>query len=384
MSEWTIRHLRTFEQFDSLASEWDTLLAATQTENIFLTHGWLNEWWRVYGGRRELWTLVASSAGGRVDGIAPLVLERDRHGTRRLVLMGTGEVAPNHLDLIAQEGRQTELLRSFVAYLLQNRAQWDLLELDTLPQLSPTRELLIDLLRRHGLAVRAEVSSRCPYAVLPCSFEAYLQSRGRKTRAQLRYSRNRLKRQVPEARFIRVETPQAFEPAFDALVRLHQARWTQRGQAGSFSTPEFKTFHRAAARAALASGALRLYALQIGDAFAAIYYCFRVGSHVIYYNAGFDEAWGRHSVGMQTLAYAIEQSIAEGAAEFDFIQGDEPYKTHWATHTRDNWRVCAASPHLRGRLAWWRIQATENARAWSHRYLSRETRRTLKRLLRQA
>ena len=63
---------------------------------------------------------------------------------------------------------------------------------------------------------------------------------------------------------------------------------------------------------------------------------------------------------MQTLAYAIEQSIAEGAAEFDFVQGEETYKTHWATHTRDNWRVRAASPHLRGRLSWWRIQATES------------------------
>ena len=115
--------------------------------------------------------------------------------------------------------------------------------------------------------MQAEVSSRCPYAVLPLSFEAYLQSRGSKTRAQLRYSRNRLRRQVPAARFIRVETPEAFETAFDALVRLHQARWTRRGLPGSFSTPEFKTFHRAAARAALASGALRLCS-QIDDVFA--------------------------------------------------------------------------------------------------------------------
>ena len=122
-----------------------------------------------------------------------------------------------------------------------------------------------------------------PVALMPCcpSHSRRICSRaGAKPAPNFARSRNRLRRQVPAARFIRMETPEAFETAFDALVRLHQARWTQRGQAGSFSTPEFKTFHRAAARAALASGALRLYALQIGDVFAAIYYCFRVGSRV--------------------------------------------------------------------------------------------------------
>jgi hypothetical protein len=103
----------------------------------FLTHGWLREWWRVYGTGRELWTLVAS-AEERVDAIAPLVLERDRHGTRRLVFMGRAR-SRQTIWTSSRGGKQTELLRNFVAYLLQNRTQWDLLELDTLPELSPTR-----------------------------------------------------------------------------------------------------------------------------------------------------------------------------------------------------------------------------------------------------
>ncbi|MBI2977047.1 MAG: GNAT family N-acetyltransferase, partial [Chloroflexi bacterium] len=92
---------------------------------------------------------------------------------------------------------------------------------------------------------------------------------------------------------------------------------------------------------------------------------------------------GKYSVGIQTLAYAIEQSIAEGATEFDFLQGDEAYKTHWTTHSRANWQLQLPGPHLRGQLAWARRQVPARAGGWAKRRLPPQWTAALKRFVRR-
>jgi CelD/BcsL family acetyltransferase involved in cellulose biosynthesis len=70
-----------------------------------------------------------------------------------------------------------------------------------------------------------------------------------------------------------------------------------------------------------------------------------------FYQSGFAPAFARESVGLVMLARAIRQAIAEGAAEFDLLHGDESYKALWA---HDAPRVLAHlevyPPRLRGQL----------------------------------
>jgi len=46
----------------------------------------------------------------------------------------------------------------------------------------------------------------------------------------------------------------------------------------------------------------------------------------------------RYSLGTMLTARAIETAIEEGATEFDFLRGDEPYKYMWRASSRHNWR----------------------------------------------
>src|SRR5688572_11759160 len=121
---WTISRVGDIEGFDRLRDVWGRLVAAGGTENVFLEQAWLARWWRAYGAGQELWTLAASDGGaGDVGAILPMALERGRGGVRRLTFMGAGEVAPNHLDLLATpEARSdTALAGAVCGYLLRNR-----------------------------------------------------------------------------------------------------------------------------------------------------------------------------------------------------------------------------------------------------------------------
>ena len=56
--------------------------------------------------------------------------------------------------------------------------------------------------------------------------------------------------------------------------------------------------------------------------------------------AGFDPAFSKLSPGTLTIGHAIDQAIREGATEFDFLRGGEPYKYHWGAVDRVNFRRC--------------------------------------------
>ena len=373
-----IKRLADPAQFDQLYDRWAGL--APHGGNLFLDHAWLGEWWRVYGHGRELWTLVAEEHG-RPTAILPLVLERGRGGVRRLAFMGGGEVAPNHLDVLG-DGQSTLAVEAFADFLWLSRASWDVLDLVSVADNSPLCGPWADALRRRGCDTRVSLHTRCAYAALPTSFEHYIQSRSQNTRAEFRRKSRKFRREHPDARFAAVADEAELGAVFDAMVRLHQARWHRLGEPGAFASGDFTDFHRAAARAALRGGTLRLYYLRVGGELVAAKYCYRAGPTVAYYAAGFDERFGNYSVGIQLLGHAIEQSILEGAAEFDFLQGDESYKEDWSTGHRDNWRLTVAAPHFRGRLAAWAASATNTARGLWRRHVPINTRRLLKSLVR--
>jgi CelD/BcsL family acetyltransferase involved in cellulose biosynthesis len=374
----TITRLTNSGQFQQLEGRWGDLLRC-RADNVFLAHRWLSEWWRVYGPGRELWTLVAEENGHPVA-ILPLVLERGGGGVRRLVLMGAGEVSPNHLDLLGDAG--PVLTEAFCDYLWLHRAHWDVLDLVSVADGSPLRGAWVESLRRRGCDARVTLYTRCAHAALPDSFEEFVQSRGQTTRAEFRRKSRKFLRDNPDARFGVVRDEAEHAEVFNAMVRLHQSRWVRLGEAGIFASTPFTDFHRAASRDALARGALRLYYLRIGAGVAAAKYCYRAGPTVAYYAGGFDEQYRAYSVGIQLLGHVLEQSILEGAKDLDFLQGDESYKEHWSTGVRDNWRVTVAAPHFRGRLAAWGAATADNVRDLWRRHIPMTTRRRVKSFLR--
>ncbi len=351
-----LSRLTTLEEFVDLAVEWNTLLAESGLDNVFLSHSWLSEWWRVYGPDLQMWVVMAS-AGTQLYGIAPLCLYSSPGGARHLRFIGHGEVAPNHLDLVARPEERAAFADRLLGYLAEAREEWDILDLESLAEDSPLRSALADWSETRGMWSREEVVSRCPYASLPANYATYLAQRGRKTRGQVRTDRRRLERNLPDCRFARVESQEELGSVFDALVQLHQARWQRLGQPGVYSSPTFLDFHRAMAQRALDEGTLRLYYIEAGHRVIAGCYCFLVGGRLFYYSSGFDEQYASYSLGIQLLAYLAEESIAEGATELDMLQGVQPYKLHWATAIRENFSVQTASPQTRAHALWLKMEA---------------------------
>jgi CelD/BcsL family acetyltransferase involved in cellulose biosynthesis len=122
---------------------------------------------------------------------------------------------------------------------------------------------------------------------------------------------------------------------FAQLIALHQRRWTARGERGVFASSRFLEFHRRIAPLLFEEGKLALYAISQRGCKIAIIYGFRHGKTISAYQSGFDVRFNaKISLGLVVYALCLEEAVRSGAAEWDFLRGEEPYKKLWPVDMR--------------------------------------------------
>jgi len=191
----------------------------------------------------------------------------------------------------------------------------------------------------------------------------FLQNLSANTRYQLRRSARR----YAEAGPLAIQRPATLEQArefLDALAALHQATWQGRGLPGMFAAPDFLRFHRTLLARALPRGELDLLHVSAGSRTVGYLYNFRHRGHVLTYQSGFDyAAAGPHEKpGMTCHHMAIEACAAEGVEYYDFLAGEDRYKTslangveplHWL-EISPRWSVGGVLNELHGFVRAWR------------------------------
>ena len=182
-----------------------------------------------------------------------------------------------------------------------------------------------------GAALRVAARESARYldlTALPAGPDGFLASRSANTRAQLRRSERAYR--ADGALSISRATSEAEALAmFDALGVLHQATWTARGRPGAFANPEFVAFHRELIARGFARGEIDLLCTRAGGSPIGYLYNFRLAGRVLSYQSGFayPEAAGPRKPGLTTHWLAIEMYRAEGMRLYDFLAGEDRYKT---------------------------------------------------------
>jgi CelD/BcsL family acetyltransferase involved in cellulose biosynthesis len=188
----------------------------------------------------------------------------------------------------------------------------------------------------------------CP--VIPLeghTFDSYLGTLGASHRANVRRRLRAIAQQF-EVRFGLVADDRERCDMLAALASFHERRFQQRGTA--FITPTVRAFQDDATRSAMARGWLRMYALRLDGATAAVMYGFHYDGRFYFYQHGYDDRYAAHSVGLVLMALTLRAAIEEGAREFDMLWGVEPYKFLWAREARTLQRVELYPIDLGGRL----------------------------------
>jgi CelD/BcsL family acetyltransferase involved in cellulose biosynthesis len=333
-----IETIETVREFLGLRDEWTALLESSTSDCIFLTHEWLATWWKHLAAGRRLSILTIRDQGELVA-VLPLAKRAPQYARmmpQTLEFLGSGIIGSDYLDAIVRPGRELPAMAVFADYL--NRSG-RMLQLTQLRGQEPAVRKLAERLARDGWICEGRKINICPYISLSGhSWDSYLATLGPNVRKNI----NRSLRNMPKNFRMRIDCvadADSAHGALDILIDLHQKRWDASGDSEAFQTADVIAFHREFVRLAAERGWLRLIVIHLDDVPASALYGLLYRGTFYFYQSGFDPAFGKHSVGVATMAMAINQAIEDGASEFDFLHGDEEYKFHWARDTRDLTRI---------------------------------------------
>jgi CelD/BcsL family acetyltransferase involved in cellulose biosynthesis len=317
------------------AEEWRALNGRARAGTLFLGPEWLLPWWKQFGEGREL-AVVCVREGGRLIGLLPLFLEQVRLSgieVRRLAFLGDGDTGCDYLDVLAEPGREREVLDQCLAKLVE--LPWDLCDLDGLWRESFTA---LQLAQRFppgkavsGVLRDARIRFVCPHIPLSGTWEQYLEGLSR--RENLRRREKWIYRQ-PGVSVSCAREPDAAMKATDEFLALHRARWAVEGGSDGLTDARHEAFHRDASQELARAGMLRMYTLYAARRPVASVYGVVHGNRFNYYQSGYDPNWASRSVGLVLLARTVQDAFADGLREFDFLRGNEGYKGEWSRGER--------------------------------------------------
>jgi len=355
MSETTIRVVTDPGEFESLAPVWNNLLEKCRGEStMYLTHEWLTTRWRHFGEGQRL-NLLLAEKDGQVIGIMPLVRNEYRLGPFKLdALESIGGTSRNYVGLMAPEDRQ-EVISALLDYLKENLHGVGLiLRLSLIPGDSQfLRVLKSGLAQLSGdLAFEERFKTLAPYLDLPVSWGEYSSTMGGKRRRMLMRMLRRLEEEHGVVTFQQCGAD-SLEAGLNRLFDLHQERWQAVGISGSFADPRVKEFYREAAWKFLDRGWLYFSAMNVNGRLVSVLYGCIFNRKLYFLTSGRDINYLKYSVGQLHMMHVIKDAISRDLREFDFLQGDEPYKFYWTRSARKYMRVTVIK---RGFLAALRLQ----------------------------
>src|SRR6185436_12837424 len=101
------------------------------------------------------------------------------------------------------------------------------------------------------------------------------------------------------------------EVALDEFIRLHQMRWTAKGESGSFAYPKFEAFLRTAVSQALSENRLGFWTLKLNGQCAATLLAFIDNGVAHYFQSGFDMNYAKYSLGSVMVAQCIQACVSD-------------------------------------------------------------------------
>ena len=332
--------------FAALQPHWDRLLEASSTRSPFQRWDWARLWWESYGAECQLALVVARSAFGVVEAIAPLVIGHATTGARKFLrqlcwLGGLGPVTGEVMDFLVPAGRESELTPLLCQGIRALASEWQALRLDKLPTDSPNAVLFLGSLGAYTAGTGVVNAHASRFTNLPGSWEELAGQRSGRWRRNLRKRWDTLQQLPGLSRGLAGETMDA-GAALDALAGLHCGRWCE--GSSTFVTESAWEFHRQLGQRWIQEGRALLPYLALDGRMIAGCYGFIEGDSFYMYQLGWNTDYAALSLGNLAVKNLVLHCIDRGLHRFDMLSGDYRYKLDWCPQGRELLDMEAYSP----------------------------------------
>lgn len=326
--EYTVEIIKDSHDFQCLEVVWNNLLSQSPTNTYFMRWEWVSTWWDVYSQPDdELHVIIIKNIDSIVS-IAPFYIRKRYIGkyypSKLLMFLGTqyhgkGDVCSDYFDLIYIKSKiKVKTLVNTVFDQINNNYSCDEVFLSRIDEGSITMKSFIKQASDNGLLTVYQNQYYSPYIKLPKSWEDYMSS----ISASMRYKINREQRRLEKYNNVKFRKTEALEELnndYSELIRLHEERWSMKGEYGSFSNAQFSKFHDSLLLKMLKNGHLDLRFLCENGKNIAVFYLIKYNNKVYFYQSGIEIKKHKMALGYALHSYCINEAIKEGFSEYDFL-----------------------------------------------------------------
>lgn len=317
-------------------ADWDALLARAARPSPFLSRLFLVPWAEAFAAKDRLVRVGIFRNRGVPAGLIFLCRSVPAKGW---TLLG-GEDVSDSLDAVVAETEAQAFWEAFLRAAKPLFAE-GAVRLPNLVEGSPALSILPPLCREAGLACSIEETDRSPFVPLPADFGEYLAGLGAKSRHELRRKIRRAEAAVSGLRFRVTENEGDLARDMSSFIRLHRLSHPDKR---NFMDERMAAFFRRVGRAFFEAGRLRLAFLCGAQGDIAAAFQIEWNETLLLYNSGFDPACRSASPGLVLVARCIEEAVARGLREYDFLRGTERYKYDLGARDRLVFRVTIRKP----------------------------------------
>ena len=341
----SIRHNYTFQLLTSvdemldLANDWRRLYNSTLPRNPFLSSEWSLAWWQHLCPASTPF-LVTAWLDGDLIGLAPLRLDvKFRLRILRFLADGRSDylgflVAPDHAVV------ERLLLERIAVY----HHSWDVI---AFRQLSELYTSAASINFGEGFC-RVEMGSiSAPYLTSPIEWTE-LRERGP---SQLRRTTRKIRKFVRDGGVVKRISGTDLSQTLKQITTVEANSWKAGTEAARFQATDAQKMLEQALRTLGAEHQMEVWLAKINDISVAYLLNFSTQERTCYYQGAYHKDFGKYSPGDILHYHAIEHTWLHGSREYDFMMGNEQWKSGWTNKQRELQHISAFKRSPLGYLA---------------------------------
>lgn len=342
----------TLEQFKSYEEDLDGLLKRSIGKNLYLTYDYIYSWLSAFGEART-YTIIIVKDGGKVVGFCPLIKETNRKFFKFSFscYKFIGEGLWGYADFLADNDYRQEIIEGFLDYIFQ---EFTFHKIEFGPILENSLNLLIvrDYLERRKIRFSIRIFRDAPHIRTGMDLDEYVRT-GALKKSTLDMVQRRIRQLSKMGRLsyrkINKElTQEELAGYMSQFLEMYRQQWKQNR---FVRDSRFIDFYFGFAFRALKKGYCELAMLYFNDKLIAFHYGFLLDGCRYWFTPTYSTAfeYKNYSPGKVLLYYLVKDSFRE-KVEFDFMNGDEPYKFEWTKDVQQRIHVDIFSNNL---LRYW-------------------------------
>ncbi len=307
---------------------------------------WAYTWAETMMGNGQLMLLAGTDCTEKIVAIAPFY-RRAQWGFGDVVrFLGDGDCCTDYTTFLAEPEHANTFVDLVAKWMAEHSAGhkltevdllvgdqsewlgWDFMKLDGAKASDPVVQRFVEKITANNCLAKTTHCETSWQVNLPDSWDDYVASLSKKQRRNVRLVQRRLLEADDVA--IRYATDRtSLDFAMKWFRELHQRRWERAGQPGCFADPAFDRFLTLIAERMHKTDQLRMLWIEKAGLPIAVDFTFLSATTSFGYQMGVDPDYHNQEIGRALLVAAIQSTHGSGRRTFDFLRGDESYKSRW-------------------------------------------------------